>query len=74
MKPFTFAASILVWGLAASPLLRLAAQPLSMAVTFTPNPPKQGTETIVIQLTDASHRPVNNAKVTVGDKHGRQCR
>jgi len=64
MKSFVFA---LVAALALSmlPMFAGAASPLSATVSFSPNPPKQGTETIIVRLSDTSHRPVNGATVSI---------
>ncbi|TAM78246.1 hypothetical protein EPN44_01230 [bacterium] len=64
MKVFLIAAMLLV-GMASIPLSGMAAQPPTMAVAFDPNPPRLGDETIVIQITNASHQPVDHAKVTI---------
>lgn len=50
---------------ATMPLTSLASQPLNMAVSFSPNPPEQGTETITVQIGDATHKPVNGGNVTI---------
>jgi nitrogen fixation protein FixH len=39
---------------------------LSVAAVFQPNPPKQGTETILVTVKDAAGKPVKGAVVTVG--------
>ena len=65
MKPIILAAALAVFGLSAAPLATLAAQPLNMAVTFSPNPPRQGTETITVMLTDGARKPVSGAHVSV---------
>lgn len=65
MKPIILAATLALSGLETTPLLATALQPLTMNVTFTPNPPKQGTETITVQLSDGSHKAVNGANVNI---------
>lgn len=65
MKPIFLAAALGVSGLSAAPLATLAAQALNMAVTFSPNPPRQGIETITVMLTDGAHNPVSGAHVSV---------
>lgn len=65
MKPVLFAAVLAISGLTAAPVTTLAAQPLNMAVTFSPNPPRRGTETVTIVLTDGAHKPVNGAHVSI---------
>lgn len=65
MKTAILASSLLISGLVAIPLSSTAAQPLSMVVTFAPNPPRQGTETIVVQLRNGSQKPIDNAKVLI---------
>lgn len=47
------------------PMFAAAASPFSATVSFSPNPPKQGAETIIVRLSDASHRPVNGATVSI---------
>lgn len=65
MKPILFAAIFAISGLTAAPITILAAQPLNMTVNFSPNPARQGTETVTIALTDGAHRPVNSAHVSM---------
>lgn len=65
MKPIIIAAAIAVSGMLAAPIVTLAAPPLNMAVSFSPNPPRQGTETVTVRLTDGAHKPVNAAHVSV---------
>lgn len=43
----------------------IANSSLNMAVQFSPAPPRQGLETITVRLTDAQHRPVNGATVSI---------
>ena len=42
--------------------------PLNVATAFSPDPPKQGPETITITLTDASGAPVRGADVKISTK------
>lgn len=65
MKPILFATILAISGLTAAPMTSLAAQPLNMTVAFSPNPPRQGTETVTIALSDGAHRPVNGAHVSI---------
>ena len=65
MKPILLAAALAFSGLLTAPLATLAAPPLNMTVTFSPNPPRQGTETITVMLTNGAHKPVSGAHVTV---------
>ena len=65
MKPILFAAVLAISGLLARPVATLAAQPLNMTVNFSPNPPRQGTESVTIGLTDGVHKPVSGAHVTI---------
>jgi len=65
MKPIHLVATLAISGLAVMPLATVASQPLNMAVSFSPNPPKQGTETITVQVSDGSHKAVNGATVTI---------
>jgi len=41
---------------------------LSMTLSFEPAPPKQGSETLTITLTDAHGKPVKGAAVTIDTK------
>lgn len=41
---------------------------LSMTLSFEPAPPKQGSETFIVTLTDASGNPVKGATVTIDTK------
>jgi nitrogen fixation protein FixH len=41
-----------------------AAQPLAVAAAFTPNPPKTGSTTIVVTVSDRG-KPVSGAKVSI---------
>lgn len=65
MKFLILAAALALSSLAAAPLAIQAAQPLNMTVIFSPNPPRQGTETVTIALTNGTHKPVNGAHVSV---------
>jgi len=65
MKPVHLVAALAISTLAAIPLGTVASQPLNIAASFSPNPPKQGTETITVQISDGSHKPVNGASVSI---------
>lgn len=65
MKRITLATALAVSAMLAGPVVGLAAQPLNMAVTFAPNPPRQGTETVTVILTDGAHKPVSDARVSI---------
>ncbi len=65
MKSTILAAAMAVAALASIPALAGAAQPPHIKVQFSPGPPRQGTETMTIVLTDGSGKPVNGAKVSV---------
>lgn len=52
-------------GIAVTPTAAFAAQPLNVAATFSPNPPRRGTETITVILTDGARKPVNGARVSI---------
>lgn len=65
MKPIILAAALAVTGVLAAPIASLGAQPLNMAVTFSPNPPRQGTETVIVTLTDGAHKPITGAHVSI---------
>lgn len=39
--------------------------PLNLSTTFSPDPPKQGSETITVTLTDANGAPVKGADVKI---------
>lgn len=65
MKRFVLAAALALTGLAVAPVRSLAAQPLNMTVNFSPNPARQGTETVTVVLTGGAHKPVTGAHVSV---------
>lgn len=65
MKRIILASALVAFGMAAAPLTIPAAQPLNMAVSFSPNPPQQGTETLTVVLTDGARKPVNGALVSI---------
>ena len=65
MKSIILASVLVALGMAAAPVTIPAAQPLNMAVTFSPNPPRQGIETFNVMLTDGAHRPVKGAQVDI---------
>ncbi len=65
MKRLRLVAAIAVAILAVAKTSTLAAQPLKIAVSFSPNPPRSGTETVIVRLTDGAHEPVNGARVSV---------
>ncbi len=65
MKRLGLVAAIAVAILAVAQISTLAAQPLKMSVSFSPNPPQPGTETVTVRLTDGAHEPVNGAHVSV---------
>lgn len=65
MKPIILAAALAVTSVLAAPIASLAAKPLNMAVHFSPNPPRQGAETITVMLTNSAHKPVSGARVSI---------
>ena len=65
MKSIILASVLVALGMAGAPVTTPAAQPLNMTVTFSPNPPRQGTETLNVMLTDGAHKPVNGAHVDI---------
>lgn len=65
MKVISIASAFVLSVLLAAPTESFAAKPLNMAVSFSPNPARQGAETITVALTDATHKPVNGAHVSV---------
>lgn len=65
MKRIILTAALAASTVLAAPITVFAAQPLNMAVTFAPNPPHHGTETITVVLTSAAHKPVSGAHVNV---------
>lgn len=65
MKSCIIAAIFSAVSFVLAPISTFAAQPLNMAVSLSPNPPRQGTETVTVTLTDGAHKPVNGAHVSV---------
>ena len=50
----------------ATPTLAASKSALTVAAAFQPSPPKQGMETILVTVKDATGKPVRGASVTVG--------
>lgn len=65
MKRFIIATALAVAGVVLAPVCAFAAQPLNVAVMFSPNPPRQGIETVTVVLTDEAHKAVSGAHVVV---------
>ena len=68
MKPLIIATVLAVTGFVIAPILTFAAQPLNLAVSFSPNPPRQGMEIVTVLVTDGTHKPVNGAHVSVASR------
>ena len=62
MKRFLFIATVLVLAACGG---GGTSSDLAISTTFSPNPPKQGSETIVVTLKDAAGKPVTGATVKV---------
>lgn len=61
-----FSAAMPISALADTPVKNMAMSgKLSVSAAFNPNPPKQGAETIVVQVKDATGKPLKGAIVKV---------
>lgn len=65
MKRIILAAALAVAGLVVIPISSFAAQRLNMAVSLSPNPPRQGTDTVIVTLTDVANKPVTGAHASI---------
>lgn len=65
MKRLIPATALAAFAILNAPIRGMTAQALNMSMTFAPNPPRQGTETVTVMLSDGAHKPVSGARVTI---------